>query len=323
MERVTVGKSAPTDVALCYVNGIADTSLVDSTRSRLTGLDLDAVNMTQESIAESLSVGRTFNPVPRVRYTERPDAAAAMLEEGSVILLCDNSPQAMILPTSVFDFLQESDDFYLPSVIGSYLRLTRLLIFGMSLFLTPLWYCCVKNAAALPTWLRFLDIGEPAAVPLILQLVIAEVMIDGLKHASLNTPNTLSSSLSVVGGLILGDFAVEAGWFSPQTILYMAIVSIAAFTQQSYELGYAFKFSRMLLLVLTELFGVVGLVMGLVFVLTVMASTRTVSGARSSRRGSPDPATVTASAIRSMSRECGPRTSLACTSRRCSSSPTA
>ena len=158
--------------------------------------------------------------------------------------------------------------------------LTRLLIFGISLFLTPLWYYCVKNAASLPQWLLFLDIGESAAVPLLLQLIIAEVMIDGLKLASLNTPNMLSSSLSVVGGLILGDFAVEAGWFSPQTILYMAIVSIAAFTQQSYELGYAFKLSRIFLLVMTELFGIYGLVGGLAAVFTVMATTKTVSGKR-------------------------------------------
>jgi stage V sporulation protein AF len=154
-------------------------------------------------------------------------------------------------------------------------------IFFLSLFLTPLWYYCVKNVSALPSALHFLDIDEPAAVPLLLQLFLAEFMIDGLKLASLNTPNMLNNSLSVVGGLILGDYAVEAGWFSPQTILYMAIVAIAAFTQQSYELGYAFKFFRLLMLLLTELFGLWGLVLGLVLTLAVLSLNRTVEGGRS------------------------------------------
>ena len=118
-------------------------------------------------------------------------------------------------------------------------------------------------------------------MPLILQILLAEFMIDGLKLASLNTPNMLNNSLSVVGGLILGDYAVQAGWFSPQTILYMAIVAIAAFTQQSYELGYAFKFLRMILLVLTAIFGLWGFLGGLVLTVLLIAFNKTVSGGRS------------------------------------------
>jgi len=110
---------------------------------------------------------------------------------------------------------------------------------------------------------------------------LAEFMIDGLKLASLNTPNTLSNTLSVVGGLILGDYAVQAGWFSSQTILYMAIVSIAAFTQQSYELGYAFKFFRILFLLLVAWLNGWGLFLGLLIFLIIVASNRSVRGSRS------------------------------------------
>ena len=281
MERISVGKGAKTDVALCYVKGCADEKFVCTLRNKLSSLNVKALNMTQESLAEALIERGWYNPFPKVRYTERPDAAAAMLEEGSVIIVCDNTPQAMILPTSIFDFLQETDDFYLPPLVGSYLRLTRMAIFLLSLVLTPVWYYCVKNAAALPSWLRFIDIDEPAAVPLLMQLLLAEFMIDGLKLASLNTPNMLNNSLSVVGGLILGDYAVEAGWFSPQTILYMAIVAIASFTQQSYELGYAFKFLRILLLLAAEFFGLWGLIAGLILTVVIIAMNKTVSGARS------------------------------------------
>ncbi len=281
MERFTVGKVSKTDVALCYVNGCADAKFVSAMQDKLKNLNVKAINMTQESLAEAIIHRGWYNPFPKVRYTERPDAAAAMLEEGSVILVCDNTPQAMILPTSIFDFLQETDDFYLPPLIGTYLRLTRMTIFLLSLILTPIWYYCVKNVADLPKWLHFLDIDKKAAVPLLIQLLIAEFMIDGLKLASLNTPNMLNNSLSVVGGLILGDYAVEAGWFSPQTILYMAIVAIASFTQQSYELGYAFKFIRMLLLLAVEFFGGWGLVVGLILTALTIALNKTVSGSRS------------------------------------------
>lgn len=281
IERFSVGKNAKIDVALCYVNDCADGKFVAAMQEKLKNLNVKALNMTQESLAEAIIQRGWYNPFPKVRYTERPDAAAAMLEEGSVIIVCDNTPQAMILPTSIFDFLQETDDFYLPPLIGTYLRLTRMAIFLLSLILTPLWYYCVKNAASLPEWLHFLDIDKKAAVPLLMQLLLAEFMIDGLKLASLNTPNMLNNSLSVVGGLILGDYAVEAGWFSPQTILYMAIVAIASFTQQSYELGYAFKFIRMLLLLAVEFFGGWGLVIGLVLTALTIALNKTVSGSRS------------------------------------------
>lgn len=281
MERFTVGKKCTLDVALCYVDGCADMKFVSSLKKKLSDLNVKALNMTQESLAEALIHRGWYNPFPKVRYTERPDAAAAMLEEGSVIILCDNTPQAMILPTSIFDYLQETDDYYLPPLIGSYLRITRMLIFAVSLILTPLWYYCVQNVSSLPSWLHFLDIDEPAAVPLLLQILLAEFMIDGLKLASLNTPNMLNNSLSVVGGLILGDYAVQAGWFSPQTILYMAIVAIAAFTQQSYELGYAFKFLRMILLVLTAAFGLWGFAFGLILTIIAIAMNKTVSGSRS------------------------------------------
>ena len=281
IERFTVGESAKTDLALCYVKNCADEKFVSKMKEKLSNLNVKALNMTQESLAEAIIHRGWYNPFPKVRYTERPDAAAAMLEEGSVIIVCDNTPQAMILPTSIFDYLQETDDFYLPPLVGTYLRLTRMAIFLLSLILTPLWYYCVKNVSDLPSWLHFIDIDKKAAVPLLMQLLLAEFMIDGLKLASLNTPNMLNNSLSVVGGLILGDYAVEAGWFSPQTILYMAIVAIASFTQQSYELGYAFKFIRMLLLLAVELFGGWGFIGGIILTVIAIASNKTVSGSRS------------------------------------------
>ena len=133
----------------------------------------------------------------------------------------------------------------------------------------------------IPGWLDFILPTETGRIPIIAQLFLVEFIIDGLRMASLNTPNMLSNSLSVVGGLILGDFAVDIGWLIPEVILYMAFVAIANFTQRSYELGYAFKFLRMGLLLLTALFNVWGFAVGCVLILVLIATNATVNGTRS------------------------------------------
>jgi len=134
------------------------------------------------------------------------------------------------------------------------------------------------NEARLPDWLTFLVPDDPGEIPIIIQLFLVEFSLDGLKLAYLNTPDTLSSSVSVVGGLLLGDFAVKVGWLSPDVILYMAFASIANYTQSSYELGYAFKYLRMITLALTALFNVWGFAAGIVFGIFLVAVNRTFAG---------------------------------------------
>ena len=118
------------------------------------------------------------------------------------------------------------------------------------------------------------------ALPVLVQLILTEFALDGLKLASLNTPDVLASSLSVVGGLLLGDFAVKVGWLSPDVILYMAFVAIANFTQSSYELGYAFKYLRLLTLILTAAFDWIGLLTGILTGILLAAFNKTADGRR-------------------------------------------
>lgn len=278
---VNVGSVSHTDVALCYMADRADMDYVEALVKRLESLPTDSLVLGHQSVTESLLQRKWYNPFPKVRCTERPDAAAAMVLEGSVILLCDNSPEAMIFPTSLFDFLQETDDFYFPPLTGTYLRLLRHGIFWLTMLLTPLWYLLLQQGEALPIWLRFVIPKDPGALPILLQLFLTEFALDGLKLASLNTPDVLANSLSVVGGLLLGDFAVTVGWLCPDVILYMAFVAIANFTQSSYELGYAFKYLRMLTLALTALFGIWGFFGGIVIAIVLAATNRTADGRRS------------------------------------------
>jgi stage V sporulation protein AF len=231
-----------------------------------------------QSLAELLIGKGWYNPFPKIRTTERPDTASAQLMEGSVIVLCDTSPLAMILPTSIFDYLEESGDFYFPPLTGTYMRLVRVFILLLSVVITPLWYLALEYGEALPSSLQFLIPDESGALPIILQLFLAEVAIDGLKIASMNTPDILSNSLSVVGALILGDFAVSVGWLCEDVILYMAFVAIANFAQQNNELGYAFKFMRIMILALTYLLGIWGFGVGIILFCVFVSTNKTVGG---------------------------------------------
>lgn len=281
MHIISVGALSHTDVVLCYIDGRADGKFVETMKKKLSEIKIGALNMGQQSITELLITQRWYNPFPKIRYTERPDTASAMLFEGSVLVLCDNTPSVMILPTSIFDFFQATDDYYFPPLVGSYLRLLRLFVFTVSLILTPVWYLLLKNPAWIPPWLEYIKVAEKSAVPIIIQLFLVEFAVDGLKLASMNTPDSLSSSLSVVGGLILGDFAVKVGWLIPEVILYMALVAITNFTQSSYELGYALKFMRMLLLFGVAVANVWGFVFVLILLFVFIATNKTVDGSRS------------------------------------------
>lgn len=280
VKYINAGGAGKTDLALCYMKDRADEKYVAEITEKLKNINCDSLVMGHQSLAECLIKTKWYNPFPKIRSTERPDCAAAQLLEGSLILLCDNSPEAMILPTSIFDFLQETDDYYFPPLTGSYMRILRHFVFWLTMLITPLWYLALKYPSYLPEWLTFVIPPESGEIPIIVQLFMVEFVIDGLKLASLNTPSMLNNSLSIVGGLILGDFAVKAGWLIPEVILYMAFVAIANFSQPSYELGYAFKFMRMLLLLLTAIFGIWGFIAGIVTIIVLVASNNTVNGKR-------------------------------------------
>ena len=280
MEGLRLGSRSKTDAVLCYLDDRVDQELLEEVREKLKSIDARSLTMAQESVAEAIRPKQWYNPFPKVRYTERPDTAAASILEGAVILMIDNSPSVMILPTTFFDFTQEANEFYFPPLVGSYLRLLRIIVFLISLFITPLWYLVVSVPGRLPGWLEFLSSPEPASLGLLWQLLVVEFLIDVLKLASLNTPDSLSNSFSMLGALILGDFAVQAGWLGPEVLVYMAFVSVAGFAQPSYEMGYAFKLLRVALLLLTALFDLWGFALGTVGILVLLVTTKPLVGKR-------------------------------------------
>ena len=278
MEILTAGKSSRTDIVLCYMQDRVDRKLLREIRGRINAIKVDALTMNQESLAECIYDRKWFNPFPKFKFTERPDAASAAILEGNIVVLVDNSPQAMIVPTSIFDIVEEADDYYFPPVTGSYLRLTRFLIALITLLLTPVFLLLFQNPQWIPPWLSFIQIKDAINVPIVWQFLMLELAIDGLRLAAINTPSMLSTPLSVVAGIVLGQFTVDSGWFNAEIMMYMAFVAIANYTQSSYELSYALKFMRLIMLVLTSLFDLWGFLIGLLITVVAIVGNKTIAG---------------------------------------------
>ena len=148
----------------------------------------------------------------------------------------------------------------------------------LTLLLTPTWLLLMRNPGFIPPWLEFIQLSDPSYVPLIYQLLILEFAIDGLRLAAVNTPSMLTTPLSVIAGIVLGEYSVKSGWFNSETMLYMAFVTVANYSQASFELGYALKFMRIILLVLTAFFNVWGYIAGLIISVCAIIFNKTIAG---------------------------------------------
>ena len=171
MEMLNVGKSSQTDVVLCYMESRVDPVFLEKIRGGVQKISTDALTMNQESLAECLYKQKWYNPFPKFKFTERPDTAAAHILEGNIVILVDNSPSAMITPTTIFDVANEADDYYFPPLTGTYLRLSRFLIAFLTYFLTPTFLLLMQNPQWIPAGLSFIRIQDTVNIPLICQFL--------------------------------------------------------------------------------------------------------------------------------------------------------
>lgn len=278
MEIYSVGERSRSDVAVCYISDLVDKSLLDDIKKRISKVKVESLTMNVESLAECLLPHRWISPFPKFKYSERPDTAAAAILDGNIVVLVDNSPAVMIIPTSIFDLVEEADDYNFAPVIGTYLRLSRFVFTFVTMLLTPVWLLLINNPSWIPEWLSFITVSDDITVPIVWQLLILEMSVDGLKMAAVNTPSLLSTPLSIVAGIVVGEYAVSSGWFNTESLLYMAVVTVGTYSQASFEMGYAMKFVRVLTLILTAIFNVPGFVAGCVIGLAAIVFNKTISG---------------------------------------------
>jgi len=270
-EIVKVGARSQTDVAIAYIKDIANPSLIETIKERLNNIVIDGVPMAEKAVEEFITGGNRWNPLPKVRYTERPDAVAVHLLEGHVCVLVDTTPSVMIMPTTFWHHVQHVEEYHQNPLIGSYLRLVRLFGVILALVLPPLWLALVYQHHLLPASLSFLGPHDPGVMPLGVQFILAEIGIELVRMATIHVPSAQSTALGFIGSFMLGEFATKVGLFGNEVIFYTAIAAVGAFATPSVELSMAVRFFRLILLVLVMLWKFPGLIVGLValFLMTV------------------------------------------------------
>jgi len=275
-EILKVGLRTKTDIVVSYIKDKSDPLLVENIKSKIKSIETDDMVMAEKSLEEFI-LGKNWNPLPRARFTERPDVVAAHLLEGYVAVMADTSPSVMILPANLFNFIQHAEDYYQTPLVGTYIRWVRTLGMLLSYILPPLFLVLVLNRAMLPSWLQFIGPKEAAVVPLFLQFLLLEIGLDLIRIALIHTPNALATSLGLLGAIMLGQFAVEIGLFSREAILYIAITAIGSFATPSIEFSLAIRLFRLMSLILTGIFSLPGFIAAMLITILIFVSTKTIN----------------------------------------------
>ena len=268
-----LGKRSKSDVALVYLDDVANPQLIKNIQSKIESINLDGVPMAEKTIEEYI-INEHLNPFPQVRYTERPDVAAIHLLEGHVIILVDTSPAAIIAPATFFNHLHHAEEYRQNAFVGTYLRWVRFLGVFISLFLVPLWLLASLEPWLLPEALDFLGPEEVGPIPLGLQFVFGHVFVDLIRMASIHTPSPLATALGLVAALLIGEIAVEVGLFTPEVLLYVSLVAVGMFVTPSFELQLGNRIAQFFFVILTGLFGLIGFLVSLILLFGILVRTK-------------------------------------------------
>ena len=211
LERIIVGNKSKSDIIVAYMDTKCDKKFLEKLKEKLKKLDIESTAMNQETISENLFPHKWYNPLPIVKYSERPDYTSAAILQGSIVLIIDNSPSVMILPSKFLDFMSEANDYYFPPFTGTYYRIIKTVMILLALFWAPIWLYFMENQEIIPEWLSFLRSREEAvAVPIAVQMIIMEFTFEAMRISTLNSPQNLGATIGIVGALLVGDFAVQS-----------------------------------------------------------------------------------------------------------------
>ncbi|WP_462406943.1 spore germination protein [Gracilibacillus sp. Marseille-QA3620] len=275
-EIMRVGERSKTDIAIGYIEGIANPHLVEIIKRELGSIKTDGLTMAEKTVEEYL-VKENYNPYPLVRYTERADVGANHLFEGHVLIFVDTSPSIMIAPTTFFHHVQHAEEYRQSASVGTIIRWFRFIGIFASLFLIPLWLLFVLEPQLLPKSLEFIGPNDDIHVHILLQVAFAEIGIELLRIASIHTPAPLSSAMGLIAAVLIGQIAIDVGWIVPEVLFYISIATIGSFATPSLELGLANKYVRYVLLILTGAFHVPGFIIGNTLFILYLSHINTLS----------------------------------------------
>jgi spore germination protein KA len=275
MENMKVGALSKTDIVITYLDGIVKDSLVEEVRQRIARIDIDAI--LESGYIEELIQDNSFTVFPQLGVTERPDRLAAALLEGHVGILVDNTPMVLITPEIFVDMIDATEDYYGNYILASSIRLLRYLFLGISIFL-PSFYIALltfhHGMVPRTLLLSIVSSREGVPFPLFIESLMMQIFFEGLQEASTRLPRVVGQTVSIVGGLVLGQAAVQAGIVSAATVIIVSITGIATFIIPRFNLVPTIRIIRFFMMILSGLLGLYGIFIGTLITLIHMVKLR-------------------------------------------------
>ncbi|MCM3587821.1 spore germination protein [Mesobacillus maritimus] len=268
IESFTIGKLSKTDVAIIYIENIASDSVIEKVRKRLESIEIDGVIET--GFIEEFVEDFPFSPFPQVQNTERPDIVCGSLLEGKVSILVDNTPFVLIVPMTFWSGLQAAEDYYERFIYVTFIRWIRYTLFNISLLLPSIYVAVTTfHPQLIPTNLliSIASAREDVPFPVLFEAFMMELMFEALREAGIRLPKSIGSAVSIVGALVIGEAAVQAGIISAPMVIVVAATGIASFAIPRYNFGTAYRILRFPILILAGLFGLYGVILGMIAIL--------------------------------------------------------
>lgn len=275
MQEIFIGQLTKTKVIISYIEGIAHHNLIEEVHNRLERIKIDGI--LESGYIEELIEDNPFSPFPQVLTTERPDVVCSNLLEGRVAILVDGTPFVIIAPTTFFSLLQSHEDYYQRFPISSAVRWLRYLFLIISLLLPSLYVAVLTfHHEMVPTALLLSVAASREAVPFpaLVEALMMEVTFEALREAGIRLPKQVGAAVSIVGALVIGQAAVQAGLVSAPMVIVVAITGIASFMIPRYAMGIGFRILRFPIIFLAGALGLLGVMMGIIAIIVHLSTIR-------------------------------------------------
>ena len=275
VQEINCGIRSHTAINLVYMEDLAYPSVIEEVKRRLVDYEIDGI--MDSGIVEQLAEEKWYSPFPQFQTTQRPDRAAIAVMEGRVVLLSDNSPVALILPTDLNSFLKTSDDYYNRFEVATFARILRYMAAFFSMTLPGL-YLAVTNfhTQILPTplLLSFWEARIGVPFPAALEVILMELSFELLREAGVRLPGAMGNTIGIVGGLIIGQAAVDANLVSPIVVIVVAFTALCSFSIPNEEFAFSFRILKFYMILMSAWLGFFGFLLGLLTVLVHLSRLR-------------------------------------------------
>ncbi len=274
-EKHILGSDTATTVCICYLDGIVNNGILKELTKRISDIKTNA--LFDSGMLEGFIADKTITPFPLVYNSERPDSVSANLVEGKIAIVVDGSPFVLLLPTVFNDFFQVSEDYYHPFLMSSFIRMIRFLSFMISLLLASIYLAIITfHIEMIPTQLiiSLTSQREGTPFPAIVELFIMEITFEILREAGARMPKAVGPTVSIVGGLVIGQAVIEAGVVSTSTVIIVALSTISSFVSPIYSFAVSTRLLRFILILFASVFGLYGVALGLILLIGHMCSLR-------------------------------------------------